>query len=197
MALLWRTFSGLTRVYVSCHSNDVTISCPQNPRCGTWLPCLEIMRNSSIFLYPRFLELDVLEKIHKMSDQLSSEQLQEDRPFIQRRGDSQLPPHERKSHNTVPATPGNSKDTYTETPSRFRARSKLQPLNEDVFSSHSRSPLQTAPIHVNVNVHSGKSEARMQHAAIALRRNVISATFTVPQLLQHREGSDWVTQNTP
>ncbi|KAF5127208.1 Trehalose-phosphatase [Metarhizium anisopliae] len=37
----------------------------------------------------------------------------------------------------------------------------------------------------------GASEGRSQHKAMALGGTVISATFTVPQLLQYREGSEW------
>ena len=131
-----------------------------------------------------------------MSDQLSLDPQHEARPFTQHRHKSHLPPHERKSNTTVPVTPGISAGTYTESANRLGTKDKL---SKDYFSrqSNASSHAQTRPSRHQAPVHAhmrpGASERRSQHKAMALGGTVISATFTVPQLLQYREGSEWVT----
>lgn len=117
-------------------------------------------------------------------------------------GESHLPPQERKSVTNVPVTPDIRRDTYDDQPS------KAQPLRQGYFppqqqpgSARQHSWRQTIvpssqQQKCNLTTGDGAPPPR-RNGTEPIHRRVISATFTVPQLLQYDKDGQWVSTEQP
>ncbi|RFU73685.1 glycosyltransferase family 20 [Trichoderma arundinaceum] len=117
-----------------------------------------------------------------------------DRPAVQRRSESHLPPHESESITSIPVTPGISQGTYGECPSGIRTLRKAQPESQGYFSRQSSFNSVESPFSARIPLRSTPSQH--QHGDVALSGTVLSATFTLPQLLRYRKEGKWELDHT-
>jgi hypothetical protein len=135
-----------------------------------------------------------------MSEATSLGLLRKDQPAFRQPGKSHLPPQQRKTGVTVvPVTPG----TYTEPPSQLQIAKRIISPREEYFSlpsnstGHTQARFKHRKSPIPANVQPNTSVVRKLHKTMQLSGNVISVTFTAPQVVQYREGSEWVTSSTP
>ncbi|GJN78549.1 threalose-6-phosphate phosphatase [Purpureocillium lilacinum] len=117
-------------------------------------------------------------------------------PQAQTPGDeSHLPPQERKSVTDVPVTPDIRRDTYNDQPSKAeRLRQGYFPPQPGTAKQHAVRQTIPSPSHQlqkrNLTTGDGASPSR-RNGSVPAHRRVLSATFTVPQLLQYDKDGQW------
>ncbi|KAL6857377.1 glycosyltransferase family 20 protein [Trichoderma novae-zelandiae] len=124
-----------------------------------------------------------------MADRHSANGIDPSRPGVPQRNDSQLPPHESEAIISIPVTPGISQGTYGERPNGFPTSRRPQQERQDYFP---RRPVNTvrappsalSPLNYETALGSRQGD-------VPLSGNVLSVTFTLPQLLRYRRGGQW------
>ena len=118
---------------------------------------------------------------------------------VQTPGDeSHLPPQERKSVTDVPVTPDIRRDTYNDQPSKAeRLRQGYFPPQPGTAKQHAIrqtiAPSSSQQLQKrNLTTGDGASPSR-RNGSVPAHRRVLSATFTVPQLLQYDKDGQWVS----
>ncbi|KAK4074660.1 CAZyme family GT20 [Purpureocillium lilacinum] len=109
-------------------------------------------------------------------------------------GESHLPPQERKSVINVPVTPDIRKDTYNDQPSKAeRLRQGYFPPQPGTAKQQAvRQTAAPSPQQQKRNLKTGDGASPpLRNGADHTHRRVISATFTVPQLLQYDKDGQW------
>lgn len=110
------------------------------------------------------------------------------RPAIQQRTESFLPPHEKEAITSIPVTPGISQGTYGNpsdgipTPRGIQ----LQPGRHDYFPRRPANRALAQPF--GDGVLNGPRQGEL-----SLSGTVLSATFSLPQLLRYRKGGKWAS----
>ncbi|KAL7787002.1 family 20 glycosyltransferase [Trichoderma ceciliae] len=130
-----------------------------------------------------------------MSATPSSAQRHLRRPAGQQRSESHLPPHESQSITSIPVTPGISQGTYDEYPSGIQTSKTPQSGRQEYFSRRPDSATSVLP-QPNTRMPLRPSLGQHQHGDVELSGTVLSATFTLPQLLQYHRGGDWELEHT-
>ncbi|KAL7938440.1 glycosyltransferase family 20 protein [Trichoderma chlorosporum] len=114
-----------------------------------------------------------------------------DRPAVQQRTESFLPPHQSEAITSIPVTPGISQGTYGERTDGIPTSrgGQHQSGRQDYFPQRLTNTIPIRPSAVSP-LDDG-TLPRSRHGEVALSGTVLSATFTLPQLLRYRKGGKW------
>ncbi|KAK1255660.1 hypothetical protein MKX07_007919 [Trichoderma sp. CBMAI-0711] len=124
-----------------------------------------------------------------MANRLTPQGALPTRPAVPQRNDTQLPPHESEAITSIPVTPGISQGTYgLERPNGFPSSRRPQQDKQDYFP---RRTAHTVPAQPPAVSPLNEITLAARRGDIPLSGNVLSVTFTLPQLLRFRRGGKW------
>ncbi|KJZ68894.1 hypothetical protein HIM_11716 [Hirsutella minnesotensis 3608] len=122
--------------------------------------------------------------------------LQVPRPGVQEQNDSYVLPQRHESVKRAPVTPGITLGTYDDYPKGTGNPEQTGPLSQEYFSmlpdASSQDQAQPSPeLSPDTTFHLGTTAHEHQNSSVALSRTILSATFTIPHLLQYCKGAKW------
>ncbi|PTB70216.1 glycosyltransferase family 20 protein [Trichoderma citrinoviride] len=111
------------------------------------------------------------------------------RPSVPQRNETQLLAHRTEAITSIPVTPGISQGTYgVERPNGFPTSRRPQQERQDYFP---RRAAHTVPAQPPAVSPLNEISLAARQGDIALSGNILSVTFTLPQLLRYRKGGVW------